>query len=444
MKKKHLKKLAKKLINTAVPTYLCERFYRNTLVPRLRVYPKAGPKSGTLRNILQVNTALKEGGAAKVSYRLSECLQQRGFNVKNIVKKPMTLKESLVYLSAHKKGWVEFANISSLGIGKMSAFLECDLVHLHNLHGNYFNPFVLPEITAFKPTVWTLHDMQALTGHCAHSFQCHRWQSGCGKCPDLNIYPAISRDETAFLWQTKQKIFELSPLVVVCPSEWLRKKVSQSILQHKEVHLIYNGVDTDIFKSQAQEQARERLKLPKDKKILLFSAAGGSDNPWKGGQYLRSAYEVLKNREDLLFLNIGGGQQQTNNLLNWWDIPYINDEKTMALYYAAADLLAYPSLADNCPLVVLEAMACGLPVVAFKTGGIPELISHGEDGYLAEYKNQQDFVGGLICFLENPELLNKAKHLAPLKISANFSLEKMTNSYINLYEQCYYNQGKTN
>lgn len=430
------KALTKQIIYRAVPKWFFERFYHKRLLPRLKPYAHRKAGSGALHNILQVNTALNQGGAAKVSYRLSTGLEQSGFHVKNIVKEPMDFKEAIHYLSAANKGLSEFANMSSLNIIKRPEFLECDLVHLHNLHGNYFNPFILPEMTALKPTIWTLHDMQAITGHCAHSFQCEKWQHGCGDCPDLNIYPAISRDETAFLWETKRQIYALSDLVVVCPSNWLKQKLTHSILRNKDVHLIYNGVDTNLFKPHPQREVREKLGLPLNKKILLFSAVLGTDNPWKGSQYLNAAYEALKNEEDILFLNIGG--KGSGMQANWCDIPYIHDEETMALYYAAADLLIYPSLADNCPLVVLEAMACGLPAVSFKTGGIPELICHGEDGYLADYKNEAEFIKGILYFLEHPDSLAKARQLAVLKVADGFSLAKMTESYIKLYEACYY------
>jgi len=126
---------------------------------------------------------------------------------------------------------------------------EPDVVHCHNLHGAYFDLRVLPRLSQRVPVVLTLHDAWLLTGHCAHSFECERWKSGCGRCPDLTLYPAIKRDATAYNWRRKRNIFSKSRLFVATPSKWLMDKVEQSMLRHAivDARVISNGVDLSVF-----------------------------------------------------------------------------------------------------------------------------------------------------------------------------------------------------
>jgi len=302
------------------------------------------------------------------------------------------------------------------------------------LHGSYFSPFVLPKLSSLKSTVWTLHDEQAYTGHCAYSFECEKWLVGCGNCSDLNFYPKIKNDTTEFLLNTKKKIYDMSDFTIVCPSNWLANRAKQSILKNKDIRVIYNGINEKVFINTNKTKARSALKLPLDKKILMFSASGSIKNPQKGGKYVFETYNSLKNNDEILFLNIGGGNS-SNIRKNWVDIPYINDEKTMALYYSASDLFIYPSMAETFGLVIAEAMSCGTPVIAFNNTAIPEIIDHMQTGYLAENKNIEDFIKGIKIFLENEDLRNTAGIKAGQVVEANFTLDKMINNYINLYQE---------
>ncbi|MDT3698284.1 MAG: glycosyltransferase family 4 protein [Thermincola sp.] len=407
----------------------------------------------SIQRILHVNTLDCVGGAAKAAFRLNNRLINAGYssrilvdnvisddpNVEELLRDNST-KQKLLYTAQQELGWLDFFHLASHRIKDLDIFQQSDLIHLHNLHGGYFSPFALPELTALKPTVWTLHDMQAITGHCAHSFDCERWLTGCGSCPDLNIYPAISKDTSAFLWKTKKKIYAHSNLTIVCPSKWLKDKVERSILGDKDVRLIYNGIDNSVFKALDKHQARKELNLPLGKKILLFTAHEGTGNYWKGGDFVDKAYQRLQDRQDILFLNAGVISAAKGKGDSWVNVPYITDEYTLAKYYSAADLFIYPSLADNCPLVVLESLSCGTPVVAFRTGGIPELVQHMKTGYLADYKNSSDFVHGIKLLLEDNELLSQMHIAAPMAVQQRFTLPKMAEDYITLYKEIIVNR----
>jgi glycosyltransferase involved in cell wall biosynthesis len=164
-----------------------------------------------------------------------------------------------------------------------------DILHCHNLHGDYFDLRALPWLSRQVPTVLTLHDAWLLSGHCAHSLACDRWRIGCGECPDLTRHPAVRRDATAYNWQRKREIYQQSPLYVATPCQWLMKKVEESMLAPaiSEAKVIPNGVDLTVFQPADRKRVRESLGLPQEAKILLFTANGIRANIWKDYRTLR-------------------------------------------------------------------------------------------------------------------------------------------------------------
>ena len=407
-------------------------------------------QKSTLQNILFINHFDLRGGAAKLCYHIFESLQNHSFHVSMLVSKKFSAASQIrelppvnsadqLFLSKFQdtEGWLDVFHYSSFTITQQDEFLHAQLVNLHNLQAHYFSLLALPQLTCLKPVVWTLHDMFALTGHCAHAFECTRWQTGCGNCPHLETHPKVNKDFTHLLWSLKKIVYHYADFSLVCPSKWLKKKVKKSILKHKKVKLIYNGVDETLFKNYPQHEAREQLNLPQDKFILLFMAYGGLQSKIKGGHLIPRILDRLP-KEHILLLSIGNSAANAEMNSNYLKtLPYIEDQNQLALYYAAADLFIYPSLADNCPLVVLESLSCGTPVIAFNTGGIPELISHQKTGYIAEYQNETDFTRGIHYFLANPAKLKKARSLARNSVLKKFTLNTMIKKYQELYDKEY-------
>jgi glycosyltransferase involved in cell wall biosynthesis len=293
-----------------------------------------------------------------------------------------------------------------------------DLVHLHNLHGGYFDLRVLPELSRAFPTALTLHDAWMLSGHCAHSFECDRWRTGCGRCPDLSIYPAVRRDATRANWSRKQRIYAQSRLHVATPSRWLMDKVKQSMLAPAlaDARVIPNGVDLDVFKPQEQAKARAALGLPPDAAVLVFAANGVRQNPFKDYRTLRDAFGRLAERttaRELVLLGIGEAAQPEavgNAIIRF--VPPVADPGEMARYYAAADVYVHAALADTFPTTVLEALACGTPVVATAVGGIPEQVccesaSGGEETGVLVPPRDPEALAGAIATLLGDELLRR-------------------------------------
>ena len=399
--------------------------------------------------ILHINSVFLQGGAALLMQLLAKNLEQN-HDVEQyfIVQKNLGEERKNIFQTSEKAsvfGYRKFTRIlseqvflyrflpiESKFILKTAKEISPDIIHLHNIHGGYFQTDLLPKLTKIAPVVWTFHDMFPITGHCAHSFECEKWKSGCGNCERLDIYPAIKRDRTKNLLDYKNKIFNSAEFTIVTPSLWLKKCIEESFLKNKDTRLIYNGIDLETFKKTDKTEARKELKLPENKKILLFSADGGVKNPFKGGEFVSLAFEQLKNRSDILFLNIGGESTQESE--NWLDFGYVKDPETMAKLYSAADIYLFPTLADNCPLTAIESLACGLPVVTFETGGVPEIVENGISGFVVEYKNGKKLVEALEKLLNNDELREKMTENA-VNTSKKFSSERMALEYLQLYEE---------
>ncbi|QDV89705.1 D-inositol 3-phosphate glycosyltransferase [Phycisphaerae bacterium RAS2] len=265
-----------------------------------------------------------------------------------------------------------------------------DVIQLHNLHGGYFDLRALPMLSSRARLVLTLHDAWLLAGHCAHSLGCERWQTGCGACPDLSIYPAIRRDATAENWRRKRDTFSRCTLYLATPSRWLMRQVERSMLWPAvaEARVIPNGVDTDVFAPGDRVAAREALDLPRDAHVLLFAGLGATTNRFKDVATLRAAAERLvamlashdTQRSEpstrpirLIVLGernaldpIAGATIQC--------VPPEHEPSRVALWYRAADVYVHAAHADTFPNTVLEAQACGTPVVATAVGGLVEQI----------------------------------------------------------------------
>jgi glycosyltransferase involved in cell wall biosynthesis len=396
-------------------------------------------------NVAIINTFQLTGGAAKVATTLFKGLGE-DFSMQYYVKKKQSSDPRVVEIQqedysfflellrreAVNKGWLEFTGFHALNLLKDIFFQQSKLVHLHNLHGEFFSPALFSSVLSGKKVIWTLHDERILTGHCSCTLGCDRWKLGCGNCPDLTIYPSVNHDQTILvLKETKKWVTNLNP-VIVCPSEWLSNRVKIAYPSIKTVCVIPNGIDTSVFRPMNRSEIRNELQLPLDKKIIVFVAEFSTNNPFKGGSILRS---LIKDSEfeNVLFVTIGG--EAKSDYLNHFSFPYIEDEQLLAKLYATSDVLLYPTQADNFPLVVLESMACGTPVIASNLGGIPEIIRDSRVGCLIDqYTDKQCFKQELLRFLDkNEEEMEFMRSRCVQLIQKEYSKEKMLKKYGELY-----------
>jgi glycosyltransferase involved in cell wall biosynthesis len=306
--------------------------------------------------------------------------------------------------------------------------------------------------------VLTLHDAWLLSGHCAHSFDCERWTTGCGRCPDLSIYPAIRRDATAYNWRRKQRLYEASRLHIATPSRWLMNKVERSMLgpARVEARVIPNGVDLTVFRPAPKREVRARLQMPCDAKVILFAANGIRQNVWKDYQTLRAAVGLASagmRGTDLRFIALGEAappEQLDGALIEF--VPYQAPPEAVARYYQAADIYVHAARADTFPTTILEALACGTPVVATEVGGIPEQIrplegmscrTAGERGYgvsqatgvLVAQGDARAMAVSLEELLRNQALRCHLGQNARRDAEQRFDLERQVDAYLEWYQE---------
>jgi len=316
-----------------------------------------------------------------------------------------------------------------------------DIVHYHNLHGGYFDLRLMPTLSSALPAVVTLHDAWLLSGHCAHSMGCDRWISGCGQCPDLSIYPAVRRDATAHNWQVKRKIYGQSRLYIATPSQWLMEKVKRSMLASAalEMRVIPNGVDVSVFKPADLCSARADLRLPMAAAVVLFVAQRACNNPFKDYAGLRTALDHLsKTRPEAPLICLAIGDDAAAERIGSMEIrhvPYISDPKTLARYYQAADVYIHAAKADTFPNTVLEAQACGVPVVATRIGGIPEQIDDHETGFLVSPGDAVAMANSVEKILVDKARRSQMSTQAAERARRLFSLDRQVAEYIRWYRE---------
>ena len=422
-------------------------FYNNTFAHKIRKYPqrRQSGRNVLVQNVLHINTFDKVGGAAVIANSLCRALLNKGINSKMLVSQSVSSDDYVEPLKIRKyfghglfnylkkyNDWNDLLNISSLfSIRQHALFQQSEIVHVHNIHGGYFNPVILPELTSLKPFVWTLHDTQELSFPCDNFESCEKVKDNCINCEDINKDLFSTKDY--FIWMKKNEIFNSSTFTIVCPSLWLKKRVETSYLKDHKIEIIYNGIDTAIFNKNSAVR-RDELELPEDKFILLFAAHGGLNNPWKGGEFIRRIYNKLKHVDDFYFVCVGGEETRLVEK-NFKEVSYVKNKSDMAQYYALSDLFVYPSIKDVFGLVVAESLSCGTPVITFNTGGIPEIVEHMNTGYLAQHGDIDDLIQGILYFHKNHELRKEIESSGPLMIQKKFSIDRMADNYIDLYNR---------
>ncbi len=316
-----------------------------------------------------------------------------------------------------------------------------DIVHAHNLHGGYFDLRALPWLSRRTPTALTLHDAWMLSGHCAHSFECARWQTGCGHCPDLTISPAVKRDATAYNWRRKCRVYARSRLYVATPSRWLMQKVERSMLAPAvaDACVIHNGVNLSIFHPAAQREARAALGIPEDVRVILTAAHFIQNNPWKDYQTMRAAIALIADRlpEGRVRCIALGGGAPVEHIGHNAEIVYTRfepDPSVVARYYQAADVYLHAARVDTFPTTVLEALACGTPVVATAVGGIPEQVDDGETGYLTPPGDAQAMAERILHVLTHDDVRRRLGAQAAAVARARFDFERLVDDYLGWYD----------
>jgi glycosyltransferase involved in cell wall biosynthesis len=351
--------------------------------------------------------------------------------------------EKLKFLSHEKNATTRFqfstANIG-LPVYSNKFVKKADIIHLHWFNQGFISINGLKNILKLdKPVLWTMHDMWSFTGGCHFTGFCERYINSCGNCPLLKN--PSETDLSTLIFNEKQLVYKKYPkLTFVTCSDWLKTKAQNSKLLGKmRIETIPNPIDTLKYKPEDKSVSRRKLNLPTNKKILLFGSARLNDKR-KGFVKLIRALQILRKdhpeyENNLIVLLFGQVDEETPRLIPFKSVSLGKlDDPTLA--YQAADLFVLPSLEDNLPNTIMEAMSCGIPSLAFNTGGIPEMIDHLKNGYLCQYGSEQSLAEGIFTMLSSEKLAEFSIN-ARMKVETTFSEKVISEKYISLYNELY-------
>jgi len=320
---------------------------------------------------------------------------------------------------------------------RVSEIQSAGLIHLHWVAG-VVDPAELGRTIGSKPIIWTLHDMNPFTGGCHYAGDCRKYAEACGDCPQLGS--RTEDDLSRQVWVAKKQAYQDLNLTIVAPSQWLAGCAAHSsLLGNFPIHVIPNGFPLEVFQPVDSGQARRKLDLPPEAQVVLFGADSVL-NRRKGFRYLLEALRLLT-REDpqrkLVLVCFGHLPEDAVVQIpcRLEVLGNLTDETRLAQVYAAADVFVLPSLEDNLPNTAIEALACGVPVVAFKAGGLPEIIEHYKTGYLVDQHHPEDLAEGIAWVLSSETFTRQAAEACRRKAVSDYRDQDRAADYSRLYQQ---------
>ena len=411
--------------------------------------------------VLIVNTSERTGGAAVAANRLMKALNNHGIKAKMLVRDKET--DSLTVSALPRSPWlrwnflwerlvifvrchfsrkhlfeIDLANTGS-DITRLREFQEADIIHLHWINQGMLSLNSIRKILrSGKPVVWTMHDIWPATAICHVTLGCRHFTTRCYGCRLLG--KGDGDDLSTTVWQRKRRMLNDENIFFVACSRWLESEAKASaLLKGHKITSIPNPIDTHIYNRYHKKEARERLGLPQDRRLILFSSQRVT-TPLKGMDYLIEACQLLgdltKSQTPYEVVILGGHAEEVVEQLPLKAHPlgYVNEEQRIVDVYNAADVFVLPSLSENLPNTIMEAMACGLPCVGFKVGGIPEEIDHKQNGYVANYRSAEDLARGIQWILNEADYESLSRN-AIQKVVRNYSQQSVALRYAEVYQQ---------
>ena len=316
---------------------------------------------------------------------------------------------------------------------------DADLYHLHWI-AEFVDYRALLYLQQRAPIIWTLHDINPFTGGCHFAFDCDAFASRCTDCPQLSVQNHHSQSHAKQIWDLKNSIFQrLNPkrIKFIAPSSWIQKEANRSMLLRRfETMLVPNGVDHTRFHPLDKLEVKKSGCVPTDKTVIMLCAVNLNDK-FKGISYAIQAIKELPHPERFCVITVGNGsvsQMFENHEIQVIELGSIKEESEMNRAYNAADLLVISSVQDNLPNVVLEAMACALPVVAFATGGIPDMVQHDVTGFLVSTGDTQQLTQSIQTLADHPDTQKKMGHEARALVEKTFTLSRQASRISEVYE----------
>lgn len=413
--------------------------------------------------VLIVNTSEHTGGAAVAASRLCEALINNGVKAKMLVRDRETAKLTVVALprspllrwhflwerlciflfsrlSRKHLFEIDLANAGT-DITCLPEFCEADVIHLHWINQGMLSLNGIRKILrSGKPVVWTMHDIWPATAICHLTLGCRSFNSVCHHCKYLPG-GGSAHDLSNRVWRRKLRMLAEGHISFVACSRWLEGEAKASaLLKGHQVTSIPNPINTRQFCPGSQQEARRQLGLPEQRQLLLFICQRVTNHN-KGMQYLVEACQHLSDRYPEMVQTtgvviLGGHADEVVGLLPFEAYPlgYVTDESRIVQVYRAANVFVLPSLSENLPNTIMEAMACGVPCIGFRVGGIPEEIDHLKNGYVAQYRDSVDLARGLrwILYDADPDQLSQQ---AVRKVARTYTQSSVAMRYIEVYQE---------
>lgn len=409
-------------------------------------------------NPLILNVSDIEGGAARAAYRLHTGLKQIGVNSRMLVGLKRSDDASVIgpvskwgkgmgiigptldglplQLYRERESTTFYPAFLPEGVVKKVKSIKSDIIHLHWVCGGFLRIESLQRFQ--KPIIWTLHDMWAFTGGCHYAGACEGYKRHCGQCPQLGSNSKY--DISWWTWRRKAKSWDGLNLTVVAPSTWMKNCVQESsLMKNACVEIIPNGLDTSRYRPMNRTLARSLLGLSEDKNLILFGAMKATIDQRKGFQFLLPSLKglVRSGMSRQAELVVFGSSKPANPPEFGFRTHYMgrfHDDISISLIYAACDVFVAPSTEDNLSNTVMESLACGTPCVAFNIGGMPDMIEHEKNGYLAQPFDTVDLSDGIAWVLADRERWKVLSRGARQKVEREFDIRTVAKKYVELYK----------
>lgn len=410
--------------------------------------------------VLQVNFSDLKGGASRAAYRINLALRKLGVESKMLVldqrevnpvvinplgksaqlaqKAKGALSRRLLQLQQTTNAAPHSLNYFSSGLADWVNRSDADIVNLHWLGGEILSVEEIGRIN--KPVCWTMHDMWPFSGseHYDDLDAPGRYLKGYFPFNRAEQYSGADLD--AWVWRRKLKAWKGKTFHLISPSHWLADCAAQSALfAHQPCRVVHNGIDLERFFPIDRNQARAILGLSPNKRYILFGAVASTSDVRKGFHLLMPALNQLAHARDfasnieLLVFGAHAPERATDFGFPVHYMGLLHDEVSLALLYSAADVFAAPSMQDNLPNTLVEALACGTPCVAFNIGGMPDLIDHGQTGFLAKAYEIESFSNGLKQILNSDPIA--FRNACRIKAEKNFGDRVVAEEYLTLYRE---------
>ncbi len=452
---------------------ICQNFRKYYDIPKaIPETPNSSPKTSDSLKVVHLCT-LDFGGAGKAAYRLHKGLRSIGVDSTMLVLSKGSGDPSVKVLPTDYSGkivsscdispcdsplWIQqlrkwqtllsnypkrpagleiFTDAETdIRLDLAQEVRDADIVHLHWVAGE-MDYSTAPVALGNKPIVWTLHDMNPFTGGCHYAGDCLKYKTSCKACPQLGS--SDENDLAHHIWKQKFDAYKFMDINIVTPSRWLGKCASESTLFSKfPITVIPYGFPLGVFKPYPKTGIRKILNIPESADVILFGAESVV-NTRKGFRYLLDALNkiTLKSRHEIIIVTFGHLPEGVKVTSRYpvYSLGPIEAEKQLAMVYSTADVFVIPSLEDNLPNTVVEAMACGVPVVGFDIGGVSDMVEHKKTGYLAKPKDIGDIIEGIDWVISSRDRCSQLSRYCREKVERVYALEVQAKTYNNLYSQ---------